>query len=84
MRALKTLLTRGELGEPVLGTIEMWAIPHWQSWLRDYGRLMLLNMSIHLLDCFRYLFAEPRSVYAACGATRARRSSTGTGLRCTY
>ena len=65
MRALKTLLTRGELGEPVLETIEMRAIPHWQSWLRDYGRLTLLNMSIHLLDCFRYLFGEPRSVYAS-------------------
>ena len=30
MRALKTLLDRGVLGEPVLATIEMRAIPHWQ------------------------------------------------------
>ena len=65
MRALKTLLDRGELGQPVLGTIEMRAIPHWQSWLQQYGRLTLLNMSIHHLDCFRYLFGEPQSVYAS-------------------
>jgi predicted dehydrogenase len=65
IRALKTLLRSGELGEPVLGTIDMRAIPHWQSWLREYGRLTLLNMSIHHLDCFRYLFGEPRSVYAS-------------------
>ena len=36
IRALKTLLTRGDLGRPVLATIEMRAIPHWQTWLRDY------------------------------------------------
>jgi predicted dehydrogenase len=65
IRALKTLLARGELGEPVLGTIDMRAIPHWQSWLRQYGRLTLLNMSIHHLDCFRFLFGDPHSVYAS-------------------
>ena len=65
IRALKTLLAAGDLGEPVLATIEMRAIPHWQTWLRQYGRLTLLNMSIHHLDCFRYLFGDPRSVYAS-------------------
>ena len=49
IRALKTLLTGGDLGTPVLATIEMRAIPHWQTWLRDYDRLTLLNMSIHHL-----------------------------------
>ena len=33
MRALKTALDRGYLGEPVLATIEMRAIPHWQTFL---------------------------------------------------
>jgi predicted dehydrogenase len=65
VRALKTLLDRGDLGEPILATIEMRAIPHWQAWLKDYGRLTLLNMSIHHLDCFRFLFGEPASVYAS-------------------
>lgn len=62
MRALKTILDRGYLGEPVLATIEMRAIPHWQPFLKDYGRLTLLNMSIHHIDAFRYLFGDPEKV----------------------
>lgn len=65
IRALKTLLDRGDLGIPVLATIEMRAVPHWQSWLEEYGRLTLLNMSVHHLDTFRYLFGMPASVYAS-------------------
>lgn len=65
IRALKTLLTRGDLGEPVLATIEMRAIPHWQAWLRDYPGLTLAAMSIHHLDCFRFLFGDPESVYVS-------------------
>ena len=65
IRVLKTLLDRQVLGEPVLATIEMRAVPHWQTWLRQYGRLTLLNMSIHHIDAFRYLFGEPASIYAS-------------------
>lgn len=65
MRALKTLLDRGVLGEPVLATVEMRAIPHWQPFLQDYDRLTFLNMSIHHLDVFRYLFGDPESVLAS-------------------
>jgi predicted dehydrogenase len=65
IRALKTLLMRGDLGTPVLATIEMRAIPHWQTWLRDYDRLTLLNMSIHHLDSFRFLFGDPDSIYVS-------------------
>ena len=65
IRALKTALNRGYLGEPVLGTIEMRAIPHWKPWARDLGRLTLLIMSIHHLDAFRYLFGDPESVYVS-------------------
>jgi len=65
IRALKTLLERGDLGEPVLATIEMRAIPHWQTWLRQYDGLALWAMSIHHLDCFRFLFGEPESVYCS-------------------
>jgi predicted dehydrogenase len=65
IRALKTLLERGELGAPVLATIEMRAVPHWQTWLRNYGRLTLLNMSIHHLDCFRFLFGTPETVFVS-------------------
>jgi len=65
MRALKTVLARGYLGKPVLATVEMRAIPHWQPWVKDLGRVTLLNMSIHHLDCFRFLFGDPESVYAS-------------------
>lgn len=65
IRALKTILERGYLGEPVLATIEMRAVPHWQSWLKDYQRLTLLNMSVHHLDSFRYLFGEPESIFVS-------------------
>jgi predicted dehydrogenase len=65
IRVLKTLLDRQLLGDPVLATIEMRAVPHWQTWLRQYGRLTLLNMSIHHIDAFRYLFGEPESIYAS-------------------
>lgn len=65
IRALKTILERGYLGTPVLATIEMRAVPHWQAWLRDYHRLTLLNMSIHHIDCFRYLFGEPDAIFVS-------------------
>jgi predicted dehydrogenase len=65
IRALKTIIGRGDLGPPVLATIEMRAVPHWQTWLHDYSRLTLLNMSIHHIDSFRFLFGEPESIYVS-------------------
>jgi predicted dehydrogenase len=65
IRALKSVLQRGYLGEPVLATIEMRAIPHWQPWVHDYDRLTLLVMSIHHLDSYRFLFGEAERVYAS-------------------
>ncbi|QHW29603.1 Gfo/Idh/MocA family oxidoreductase [Paenibacillus rhizovicinus] len=64
VRALKTVLDRGILGEPVLATIEMRAIPHWQPFLEQYERLELLNMGIHHIDAFRYLFGDPEKITA--------------------
>jgi len=65
IRVLKMLLEKRLLGTPVLATIEMRAVPHWQTWLREYGRLTLLIMSIHHIDTFRYLFGEAKSIYAS-------------------
>ncbi len=65
MRALKTILTTGYLGEPVIATIEMRAIPHWQAYLEGYDRLTILNMSIHHIDIFRYLFGDPAKVVSS-------------------
>jgi predicted dehydrogenase len=62
MRALKTLLDRGVLGEPIVAEIVMNARPHWQDFLKPYGRIALLNMSIHHLDAFRYLFGDPERI----------------------
>jgi predicted dehydrogenase len=65
MRVLRQVLDRGALGEPVIATIEMRAVPHWQPFLRDYARLTLLNMSIHHLDVLRFLFGDPDEIYTA-------------------
>ncbi|MBA3325171.1 MAG: Gfo/Idh/MocA family oxidoreductase, partial [Rhodobacteraceae bacterium] len=65
MRVLKQILERGALGVPVLATIEMRAIPHWQPFLADYDRLTLLNMSIHHLDALRFLFGEAETIFTA-------------------
>lgn len=65
IRALKSLLDQGALGRPVLATIDMRAIPHWQPFLSDYDRLTMLNMSIHHLDVLRFLFGDPDRIYAS-------------------
>ncbi len=65
MRALKALLDEGRLGEAVVAQIVMNARPHWQDFIKPYGRIALLNMSIHHLDAFRYLFGDPERVLAS-------------------
>lgn len=65
VRALKTLLDRGVLGEPVLATIELRAIPHWMPWARDGRSLSTFIMSIHHLDTFRYWLGDPERVLAS-------------------
>jgi predicted dehydrogenase len=62
MRALKTLLDRGDLGEPVVAQITMHARPHWQEFIKGYDRVAILNMSIHHLDAYRFLFGDPKSI----------------------
>src|SRR5262245_49501365 len=65
VRALKDLLARGWLGEPVLGTIDMRAIPHWMPWSEGLPSLSTFIMSIHHLDTFRYWFGTPDRVLAS-------------------
>ncbi len=65
IRALKILLSQGILGIPILATIEMRVAMSWQSFMRNADRLMLLNMSIHHLDSFRFLFGDPTRVFAS-------------------
>jgi predicted dehydrogenase len=65
VRAAKDLLNRGWLGEPVLATIDMRAIPHWMPWSEKLPSLATFVMSIHHLDTFRYWFGTPDRVLAS-------------------
>jgi predicted dehydrogenase len=63
VRAAKSLLTNGVIGEPVIATIDMRGIPHWMPWQRELGWVTLRIMSIHHLDTLRYWFGEPERIY---------------------
>jgi len=65
VRAAKTLLTNGTLGNPVLATIDMRGIPHWMPWQRDLGWVTLRIMSIHHLDTLRYWFGDPERIFCS-------------------
>ena len=65
IRAMKDILQRGWIGTPILGTIEMRAIPHWMPWSEKLHSLSTFVMSIHHLDTFRYWFGTPDRVLAS-------------------
>ncbi len=65
VRAARTLLENGTLGEPVLATIDMRGIPHWMPWQEELGWVTLRIMSIHHLDCFRFWFGDPQRIYCS-------------------
>jgi predicted dehydrogenase len=80
VRALKTLLAGGMLGEPVLATIELRAIPHWMPWARDGRSLSTFIMSIHHLDTFRYWLGEPERILASTRPDPRTKFSHGDGI----
>lgn len=65
VRACKALLETGQLGQPVLATIDMRAIPHWMPWQERQGWVTLRIMSIHHLDTLRYWLGDPERVFAS-------------------
>ncbi|VTS07624.1 Gfo/Idh/MocA family protein [Tuwongella immobilis] len=65
IRAMAHLLQERLLGEPVLATIEMRAIPHWMPWSEQLPSLATFVMSIHHLDTFRYWFGNPDRILAS-------------------
>ncbi len=65
VRAARWLLTEGYLGEPVLATIEMRAIPHWMPWAEGLRSLTTYIMSIHHLDTFRFWLGTPERIFAS-------------------
>lgn len=65
VRGCATLLQQAALGEPVLATIDMRAIPHWMPWQKRQGWVTLRIMSIHHLDTFRYWLGTPKRIFAS-------------------
>jgi predicted dehydrogenase len=65
IRAAKDVLDRGWLGEVVLATIDMRAVPHWMPWAEGQPSLSTFIMSIHHLDTFRYWLGTPDRVLAS-------------------
>jgi predicted dehydrogenase len=65
VRGLKSLLNQNAIGEPILATIDMRAIPHWMPWQKRQGWVTMRIMSIHHLDTFRYWFGDPVRVFAS-------------------
>src|SRR2546426_648341 len=83
VRAAKTLLENGTIGEPVFATIDMRGIPHWMDWHKNLGWLTLRIMSIHHLDTFRYWFGDPEGIYCSV-RTDPRTKFPHTDGICTY
>jgi len=67
MRSVKTLIDKGYLGKVMMSVFHLYSPGHWQTFLKDYDRLVILNLSIHHLDIYRFLFGEPDSVFATAG-----------------
>ena len=65
VRAAKDVLNRGWVGDVVLATIDMRAIPHWMPWAESLPSLSTFVMSIHHLDTFRYWLGTPDRVLAS-------------------
>jgi predicted dehydrogenase len=83
VRAARTLLENGTIGEPVFATIDMRGIPHWMDWHKDLGWLTLRIMSIHHLDMFRYWFGDPEGIYCSVRTDPRTKFQHKDGI-CTY
>lgn len=65
VRACRNLISQGLIGEPVLATIDMRAIPHWMPWQQRQGWVTFRIMSIHHLDTFRFWLGDPEWIFAS-------------------
>jgi predicted dehydrogenase len=83
VRAGKTLLDSGTLGQPVFATIDMRGIPHFMPWQEELGLVTLRIMSIHHLDCLRYWFGNPRRIFCSTRSDPRTRFPHTDGI-CTY
>ena len=67
IRAARTLIARGLLGTRLTAFLELRTQQPWQPFWTDrdnYHQVMLLGMSIHHIDQFRFLFGDPLRVSA--------------------
>jgi predicted dehydrogenase len=66
INAARQLVRQGILGTRLLANIDMHVETVWQEYMQDprYDRLMILNLSIHLIDQLVWLFGAPSAVTA--------------------
>ncbi len=83
VRAAKTLLTNGTIGEPVFATIDMRGVPHFMPWQEELGWVTLRIMSIHHIDCLRYWFGDPEGIYCSTRSDPRTKFPHTDGI-CTY
>ncbi len=83
VRAGKTLLENGTIGEPVFASIDMRGVPHFMPWQEELGWVTLRIMSIHHIDCLRYWFGNPEGIYCST-RTDPRTKFPHTDGICTY
>jgi predicted dehydrogenase len=65
IHTVKRLADAGNFGTPVFATIDMRGVPHWQPWQAETGSASLWIMSIHHLDCMRFWFGDPETVFCS-------------------
>lgn len=61
-RTAKCFMDQGLIGKKVLASIEIRGRFEWQGFYRE--KLIILNLGVHQLDIFRFLFGEPDYVNA--------------------
>src|SRR5688500_19181109 len=83
VRAAKTLLANGTIGEPVFATIDMRGIPHWMPWQAELGWVTLRILSIHHLDTFRHWFGVPERIFCSLRSDPRTKFPHTAGI-CTY
>jgi predicted dehydrogenase len=83
VRAAKTLLENGAIGESVFASIDMRGVPHFMPWQEELGWVTLRIMSIHHIDCLRYWFGNPEGIYCST-RTDPRTKFPHTDGICTY
>jgi predicted dehydrogenase len=68
IRASRTLLNRGWLGDPASAVIDVSILTDWRAWpwLLEVEGLDLMYHSIHYFDSLRSLFGEPKQVRSSC------------------